>query len=64
MKRIGEVVVNFGPTTLGTRIDDTGQDAISDMAKGINVMASRIENLVTHKANTNKAAMSQVGLAL
>ncbi len=55
MKRIGEVVVNFGPTTLGTRIDDTGQDAISDMAKGINVMASRIENLLQDQKDITQA---------
>ncbi len=55
MKSISDVVVNFGPSTLGTRIDDSGQDAIAHMAKGINVMASRIENLLQDQKDITQA---------
>ena len=55
MKSISDVVVNFGPSTLGTRINDSGKDAISEMAKGINVMASRIENLLQDQKDITQA---------
>ncbi|MEH6348270.1 MAG: ATP-binding protein [Bermanella sp.] len=55
MKSISDVVVNFGPSTLDTRISDKGQDAISDMAKGINAMASRIESLLQDQKDITQA---------
>ena len=55
MKSISNVVVNFGPHTLHSRVQESGQDAIGELANGINVMASRIENLLQDQKDITQA---------
>jgi two-component system sensor histidine kinase RstB len=55
MKSISDVVVNFGPSTLSSRVEVTGQDAIGHMATGINTMATRIESLLQDQKDITQA---------
>jgi len=55
MKTISNVVVNFGPKTLDSRVDDSGQDAIAELATGINAMASRIQHLIGDQKDITQA---------
>jgi len=55
MRDISKVVVNFGSKTLDSRVDDSGQDAISELATGINVMATRIQHLLSDQKDITQA---------
>jgi len=55
MKVISDVVVNFGPESLHSRVPVSGHDAIGELADGINVMASRIQNLLIDQKDITQA---------
>ncbi len=55
IKVISDVVVNFGPESLHSRIPVSGHDAIGELANGINVMASRIQNLLVDQKDITQA---------
>lgn len=55
MRRIKDVVVNFGPTTLESRVPVDDSDAIGDLALGINAMATRIQHLLMDQKDITQA---------
>ena len=55
MRRIKDVVVNFGPATLESRVPVDDSDAIGDLAMGINAMATRIQHLLMDQKDITQA---------
>lgn len=55
MRRIKDVVVNFGPHSLESRIEIDDTDAIGDLAMGINAMATRIQHLLMDQKDITQA---------
>ena len=55
LESISGTVLNFGPETLDSRVDSDGEDAIGELAKGINVMASRIQSLIHDQKDITRA---------
>ena len=55
IRTISHVVAHFGPATLDTRLDSSDYDSIGELAGGINVMASRIQNLLNDQQEITQA---------
>ena len=55
MSSISNTVLNFGPETLDSRVDASSEDALGDLAKGINVMAARIQALIHDQKDIARA---------
>ena len=55
MRRIKDVVLNFGPDTLESRVTVDDSDAIGELAMGINSMATRIQHLLLDQKDITQA---------
>ncbi len=55
LKNTGDVVMNFGPNTLNSRVRVKGKDAISELGEGINLLFDRIQNLLQDQKDITQA---------